>query len=103
MVYLLHFTRPYDRVQHYIGFCEEGNLVNRLHEHRTGQGARLMAVIKEHGIGFVLARTWCGADRNEERRLKNVGHSKLYCPICQGKLEVSGWDISGHYWSVGGK
>lgn len=61
-VYLLHFDRPYKHARHYLGWAKD--LDARLEHHRAGTGARLLAVLKEHGIGFVLA----GASR--------------CCPVC---------------------
>lgn len=79
-IYLLHFDTPYKHAQHYLGWTS--NLEARLERHRNGTGARLMEVIKEAGIGWELAETWTG-DRNEERRLKNLGGHRRKCPICQ--------------------
>jgi predicted GIY-YIG superfamily endonuclease len=78
-IYLLHFTRPYRHARHYTGWTD--NLAARLAAHHKGQGARLMAVIKQAGIGFTLARTTTG-DRHKERAIKNAGGAVRYCPIC---------------------
>jgi predicted GIY-YIG superfamily endonuclease len=80
MVYLLHFNTPYKHAAHYLGYAS--NLSKRVLKHATKPDARLMQVIKENNIGFVVARVWPDADRNEERRLKNTGSSKRFCPIC---------------------
>ena len=74
VVYLLHFDRPYRHAGHYTGWTT--NLLGRIEAHETGHGARLLAVIRQAGIGFTLARTWDG-DRRKERRLKM---SKLFVP-----------------------
>src|ERR1035437_6504293 len=71
MIYLLHFDRPFKHAKHYIGFCKEGGLDKRMARHRAGQGARLIEVILQAGIGFALARVWKDADRNFERKLKH--------------------------------
>jgi hypothetical protein len=55
-VYLLHFDRPYAHAKHYIGFTDD--LTERLIQHQTGRGARLIEVIIGAGNGFTLARTW---------------------------------------------
>lgn len=82
-IYLLHFDRPFGHAKHYLGWAS--NLEARLHAHATGRGARLTEVVRAAGIGWSLARTWCG-DRYEERRLK--GHSGTrYCPICKGETD----------------
>jgi hypothetical protein len=54
----------------------------RLGAHRDGVGARLMQVVGQAGIGFVLARTWDG-DRHRERALKRQGGASRRCPICR--------------------
>jgi len=58
------------------------DLTARLDAHRQGRGARLMEVIAEAGLGFVLARTWTGT-RALERRLKGRGGHARLCPICR--------------------
>ncbi|WP_063721688.1 hypothetical protein [Nocardia vinacea] len=78
-VYLLHFERPYRHAKHYTGWTTD--LDSRLAEHRAGRGARLLAVIKEAGIGWSLARTWDG-NRGRERQLKREGGATRRCPMC---------------------
>lgn len=82
-VYLIHFLTRYKHAQHYIGFAEEGNLSDRLERHKQGNGARLMEVVTQNGIEWVLAKTWEDVDRNFERALKNRGGASRICPICQ--------------------
>jgi predicted GIY-YIG superfamily endonuclease len=79
-VYLLHFSRPYRHARHYMGSAID--LPSRLHLHETGNGARLLQVIKDAGITFVLARTWDGG-RELERKLKNRHNAARLCPICR--------------------
>jgi predicted GIY-YIG superfamily endonuclease len=79
VVYLLHFDRPYRHAAHYTGWTT--NLLDRLDEHETGRGARLLAVIRYAGIGFTLARTWQGT-RTRERALKRQGGASRRCPLC---------------------
>ena len=57
-VYLLHFDRPYQHAKHYLGSCQD--LERRLTQHGKGRGARLLEVVYAVGIGWQLARTWCG-------------------------------------------
>lgn len=85
MVYLLHFEQPYHHARHYLGSTND--LEARLAEHRSGRGARLMEVISDHNIGFVVARTWQGG-RDDERKLKRRHKSPALCPICR-KLNIS--------------
>jgi hypothetical protein len=86
-VYLLHFDRPYgppgapvgSTASHYIGWAAD--LEARLAEHRTGHGARLLAVVHTAGIGWALARTWPGG-RARERQIKRQGGASRCCPMC---------------------
>lgn len=87
-IYLLHFERRYPagkRPGHYLGWTEREELQKRLDEHRAGHGSVLMAVIKEAGIGFEVARLWYGT-RYLERRLKKHGPGR-YCLICRKAQE----------------
>lgn len=89
MVYLLHFETKYHHAQHYIGFCEEGNLDKRIEQHKRGEGSRLVkAVYKLAGIKFYLARIWPGEDKAFEYKLKKQKNSKRFCPLCKGKKEI---------------
>jgi predicted GIY-YIG superfamily endonuclease len=78
-IYLIHFDQPYKHARHYIGWAID--VVKRLAEHAAGRGAHLMAVIKDAGITWQLARTWPG-DRRRERALKNMGGARRRCPLC---------------------
>jgi predicted GIY-YIG superfamily endonuclease len=78
-VYLLHFDQPYRHARHYIGWTLD--LAARLAEHARGQGARLLAVVRDAGIGWRLARTWPGT-RARERQLKRQGGASRRCPCC---------------------
>lgn len=85
MVYLLHFEKPISpnhTTQHYLGFTDD--LARRYQEHLYGNGARLVQVARQRGIGFVLCRVWHG-DRKLERLLKNRKNAPRLCPVCQGK------------------
>jgi predicted GIY-YIG superfamily endonuclease len=79
IVYLLHFSQPYQHARHYTGWTED--LIERLGEHASGRGARLTAVIRQAGIGFTLVRT-CEGTRATERAIKNAGGAVRYCPLC---------------------
>lgn len=78
-VYLLHFARRYKHAGHYLGSTTD--LQARLAQHRAGQGARLMAVIKKEQIPWQLVRTWRGGRARERQLKKQGGHARL-CPIC---------------------
>lgn len=79
-IYLLHFDRPYKHARHYLGWTR--NLEARLSDHRSGSGARLLAVLKREGIGFQLVRTWAPATRHRERQIKIQGGLSRCCPAC---------------------
>lgn len=84
VIYLLHFHQPISErhtTQHYLGWCSEEGLDDRLWEHRKGKGARLTAVARERGIRFTLAECFPG-DRATERKLKRRKNHKKFCPIC---------------------
>jgi hypothetical protein len=87
-VYLLHFDRLYvpypgaplrDCAGHYVGWAK--NVGRRLAEHAAGRGARLLAVVREAGIGWQLARLWPGG-RDRERQIKRQGGHARKCPLC---------------------
>jgi predicted GIY-YIG superfamily endonuclease len=78
-IYLVHLDRRYGHAAHYTGWTTD--LDARLEAHRQGRGSRLLAVVREAGIGWTLARTWTG-DRARERQLKNEGGASRRCPEC---------------------
>jgi predicted GIY-YIG superfamily endonuclease len=78
-VYLLHFDRPYRHARHYVGWTK--NVSARLALHDVGQGARLLQVVRDAGITWTLARTWCGT-RSRERQIKRMGGASRRCPLC---------------------
>jgi predicted GIY-YIG superfamily endonuclease len=82
IVYLLHLSENYHHARHYVGFAED--LEERLAAHLSGQGARLLAVVKDAGITWTVARTWSG-DRKLERRIKNRKEAPALCPVCSGQ------------------
>jgi predicted GIY-YIG superfamily endonuclease len=86
-VYLLHFDQPFGHAKHYRGVALDGDVERRCGEHASGRGARLMEVIGQAGIGFVLARTWPGG-RKRERQLKTQGGASRQCPICKAKAKA---------------
>jgi len=79
-VYLLHFDQPYKHARHYVGWTAR-HVTHRLAEHAAGRGARLLAVLREAGIGWQLARLWPGG-RARERQIKRQGGHARKCPLC---------------------
>jgi predicted GIY-YIG superfamily endonuclease len=90
VIYLLHFTRPYQHARHYCGWTED--LIERLCCHASGRGARLMAVIYQAGISFTLVRT-CEGTRRTERAIKNAGGAVRYCPLCTPHPRNGHWGL----------
>ena len=82
-VYLIHFDRPYKHALHYLGWAK--NLDSRMEHHRRGNGARLLAVIQNAGIGWRVVRTWPGG-RDVEARKKKQGSRGRHCPVCHPGL-----------------
>ncbi len=82
--YLIHLWRHIGHgvrgeAGHYLGSSDD--LPGRLEAHRAGNGARLMEVAAERGIGWTLARTWPGGGA-KERQLKRRHDSPQMCPEC---------------------
>ncbi len=88
--YLLHFDQKIAHAQHYLG--KTVNLDRRLREHASGVGARLPAVAKSRGIGFVLVRTWKPEGDETlsqlERRLKRMKCSPQLCNVCRDATDT---------------
>ena len=80
---MLHFSEPYKHAKHYVGFATD--LTHRLRHHRNGTGARLMQVVSEAGIDWIVATTWKGS-RTDERVFKNRHNTPRECPVCNGKV-----------------
>jgi predicted GIY-YIG superfamily endonuclease len=88
-VYLLHFKQPFRHARHYLGYAD--NLSARLAQHKSGNGARLMEVVHDAGISWVVARTWEGG-RDLERKLKGY-HKWLFMRLHVGVEVKNGSDI----------
>ena len=88
MVYLLHFDRPFQHVQHYVGYTEDTNFEQRIQRHKQGWSSSLMRAVNEAGIGFSVAKTWAGKGRDFERYLKGLKNAPQYCPHCGGTRVV---------------
>src|SRR5262249_24354956 len=79
-IYLLHLDKPLCHAKHYLGLADD--LAARLERHADGNGARMLAVGRERGITWQCVRTWEGADRKLERKLKKLKATPRLCPIC---------------------
>lgn len=87
MLYLLHFDRLQNGKQHYLGYCRDGRLLDRMAEHAAGRGAAFTRWMMQSGNNARVARIWHRAGRDAERRLKTVGHLKRRCPLCTPGLD----------------
>lgn len=89
-VYLLHFETPIKHAKHYLGSAKDLN--KRLEQHRTGRGARLLAVAKDLGINFKVSRVWHCQDgkRDLEKKLKARKNSPCLCPFCNTTADFNG-------------
>jgi len=85
MIYIIHFEEPYFHARHYVGYCGEGMLEQRLAQHRSGQGSHLMRAIEPAGIEYTVALTHPG-DLHFERRLKKAKNTPRFCPLCRARL-----------------
>jgi len=79
-VYLLHFSSPYKRARHYLGWTMH-NLEFRLAHHANGTGAGLTRAAAAAGITWQVTRTWV-ADHDFERRLHDQHNNARLCPVC---------------------
>lgn len=87
MLYLLHFDRPLGRARHYLGCTTEARLHTRLREHAAGKGASLTRAVFARAIPVYLARIFPQLSYDDERRIKNGGNLRNYCPLCCPLLE----------------
>lgn len=89
MIYLLHSdkhlgTTGIRSASHYLGFCEEDKIWQRLKQHAYGHSnVAIVRAFHRVGANLSLVRVWPGATRDDERRVKSAGHQGTLCPICQ--------------------
>lgn len=84
-LYLLHFEPAYRHARHYLGYADD--IPRRIGEHlrSTSRSSPLVRAAIAAGSLVVVARTFPGCDRTEERRMKrNHGHAR-FCPICRSR------------------
>ena len=86
VVYLLHFSTPYQHAGHYLGFSEGANgfFRRRILHHRRGSGAKLTRAAANAGVQMTVVRVWLNQDRHFERRLHKQRADRKLCPICSG-------------------
>ena len=91
IIYVIHFDSPLSfnrkgkkvEVKHYIGWTE-GELSSRLDKHLSGQGAKILAALKQRSIGWKVTSTFVGT-RNDERTIKRQKNNKRFCSDCSSK------------------
>jgi hypothetical protein len=93
IVYILHLDPPYRHARHYTGHAEPGHLAERLAEHGTARGGRLLQVQREAGGSWHLARTLPGG-RDLERAIKDAQAVPRYCPDCTPTPRQSPPDVT---------
>jgi len=85
-VYLLHFEHGLPVTgnrfaRHYIGWTD-GEVDAPVRQHLDGSGSPLVAAVVAAGQRVTLERTWTGAGRSFERRLKRRHEAPRLCPRC---------------------
>jgi len=85
-VYVIHFNQPYRHAKHYTGIAK--NIKSRMREHASGNGARLLQVLKENNIGFKYSiikefPDFSSAHTYEKYLKTKIKKPQRYCPICK--------------------
>jgi hypothetical protein len=76
----LHFTKPFGRARHYIGWSPDIN--RRVSRHKEGKGAKFTMGALRHGADLLLVRIWPGGDRRLEWELKHKDTHQALCALC---------------------
>jgi predicted GIY-YIG superfamily endonuclease len=88
-VYLLHFSKPYKHVQHYLG-ATRYSMEERMKRHHNRRGAKLLQAVFAAGIEVRIARIWHVDTKDEafqlEIELKKRKRHKDFCFFCGGRL-----------------
>lgn len=80
-IYLLHFDPPLHHAKHYLGWAAD--IKARFGVHLDHKGSPLVSAAVKNGSEVTLARTWEGAGRGTERRLKKRKNLRSLCPLCR--------------------
>lgn len=82
-LYLLHFEPRYRHAGHYLGWARD--IDRRVYEHRSCgvRSSPLVRAAVAAGADVLLARTWPGWTRTDERRLKRAHGLSRFCPLCR--------------------
>jgi hypothetical protein len=66
----------------YLTAAQAAGVADRIGQHRSGRGARLLAVVTAAGIEFTPVRIWASATEQTEKYLKDLNRLPLLCPKC---------------------
>lgn len=82
MVYLLHFSRPYEHVRHYVGVARCLEEIERIvADPSTHTRSPLLRRAQAAGITFALGRTWLGGDARAAQ-IRYWNNNRRYCDAC---------------------
>lgn len=82
MIYLIHIDPPIGRSRHYLGWCNDTRLKDRLREHARGHGATLTREAVRRKSKLWLTRTFPDGNVMLERAMKTRGDYRRLCPLC---------------------
>lgn len=87
-VYLICFNERFKHAGHYLGWAS--NIAERVEVHRSSGNkcSRLLRAVNAAGIAWEVVKTWPGAEKGFERKLKNRGGLARCCPRCKEKRET---------------
>ncbi len=81
--YLIHLHTKIHHAGHYVGATHD--IEERLKQHASGNGARLLEVAGERDITWELAKLWTTDDAFKlEAILKRRHNGRKHCPLCNG-------------------
>jgi predicted GIY-YIG superfamily endonuclease len=80
-VYLICFSKKLSHAKHYIGWTEKP-LEERIADHKSGKGAKILAHLAKVGIPFKVVKTWENETGHFEQKLKRQKNSRHHCPNC---------------------
>lgn len=84
-LYVIHFDTKYKHAGHYTGIAI--NPTERFEAHCKGRGARLTEIAAGNNINMRISilKSFNGFSKahKEEKRHKNLGGARRYCPICK--------------------
>ena len=93
-VHVLQCDTTFNHARHYIAHAQD--FAHRLHEHRSGHAAWLLAVTRDVGIALTVDRTCDEVDRRSERRLHRAKNAPKVCPRCAGSKARPFVPLSAH-------